>query len=223
MTITKYTYNKLCDSNRLSAEIKDSPIVIAEDRIETSSLGITDVYMKAALSNEEETTLNALVTAHVNTPLPDDVVINVNVESQPAVTISSAPAFQAKTLVINGVTKKLFARNIGFDYALSAGTNTITYSIPYPWLKMLGMEVVNCEALDKVNFKVFDNSLGTYSGVPNLLLNQFAFNLNLPKDYYSRESRFDADIYYGMVLSIEYNSISAKTIGINLAANEVKD
>jgi hypothetical protein len=225
MTITLYSYNKLCNSNRLSQEIKASAeIITSESHIETTSApAATKIYMKAALSLAEQTALDALVNSHVNQPLPDDAIINVDIQGQPPVTVQSSPPFYSKTLVINEVTKKLFARNLGFQQAVTIGTNTISYSIPYPWLKMLGVEVINCEALDSVNFKVYDSPAGTYSGIPNLLLNQFAFSINLPKDFYAKESRFDADIYFNMVISIEYTSISNKTVGINLLMNEVKD
>jgi hypothetical protein len=132
---------------------------------------------------------------------------------------SSAQAFAAKTLP-NG--KKLFARNVGFQQALTAGANTITYTATYPWAKLLGVEVINSEALDTVDFKVYDNALGSYSGYPNALLNQFAYSTNLPKDYYVRMSNFDADVYVGMVLQVSYTSLSAKSVGFNLILNEVK-
>jgi len=136
---------------------------------------------------------------------------------------TSTPAFAAKTLVINGVTKKLFARNTGFQQALDQGANTINYSLTYPWCKILGVEVVGAETLDYCDFEVYDNAQGSYSGVPNLKLNQFAYSVNIPKDYYIRLSQFDADIYQGMVIKITYNSVSAKSVGINLIMNEVKD
>lgn len=129
-----------------------------------------------------------------------------------------APAFASKLIG----TKKLYARNTGFQQALSIGANTITYTASIPWVKITGVQVVNCEALDYVDFKVYDSSTGTYSGVPNYLLNQFGFSVNLPKDFYDRQSPFDADLYAGMVLKIEYNSVSAKTVGINLIMSEVK-
>ena len=129
-----------------------------------------------------------------------------------------APAFASKLIG----TKKLYARNTGFQSALSSGANTITYTATLAWAKITGVQVTNCEALDYVDFKVYDSAAGTYSGVPNYLLNQFAFAVNLPSGFYDRQSPFDADLYAGMVLKIEYTSVSAKTIGINLIMSEVK-
>lgn len=132
---------------------------------------------------------------------------------------SLTQSFTSKTLP-NG--KKLFARNTGLQYSLSSGANTITHTATLPWAKVTGIEVIGAEILDYADFKVLDSSTGVYSGIPNYLLNQFAFSVNIAKDYYSRTSTFDADLYQGMVISISYNSVSAKTIGINLIMNEVK-
>lgn len=127
-------------------------------------------------------------------------------------------SFAAKTLG----TKKLFARNTGQQYAVTAGANVLTYTATYPHVKVIGVEVVGCEALDTGSMKVYDDASGTYSGVPNALLNQFGYTINLPKDFYRREAAFDADLYQNMVIKIEYNSVSNKTVGINFIMNELK-
>jgi hypothetical protein len=119
-------------------------------------------------------------------------------------------------------TKKLFARNTGFQQALAVGANIVNYTATYPWCKILGVEVVGGETGDYADFRVYDTPAGTYSGVPNLLLNQFAYSVNIPKDYYQRVSQFDADLYAGMIIRIDYTSVSAKTVGFNLVMNEVK-
>lgn len=137
-------------------------------------------------------------------------------------TVQANPPYGSKTIVINGVTKSLFARFTGLQYSLSTGTNTLNYTATYPWSKLLGVEAVGCELLDTVDFKVYDTASGTYSGHANALLNQFSYTLNLPKDYYLRMAQFDADLYVGMVIQMTYNSISNKTVGINLLLNEVK-
>ena len=127
-------------------------------------------------------------------------------------------AFSAKTLA-NG--KKLFARTTGFQATLTAGANVVTYTATYPLAKITGIEIVNCEALDTAQLKVLDTATGTFSGIPNSQLNQFGYTVNLPKDFYQRSSPFDADLYIGMVLKIEYTSVSAKTVGFNLIISQV--
>ena len=136
--------------------------------------------------------------------------------------VQSTPPIGAKTIVIGGVTKRLFARTTGMQYAVVTGSNTLTYTATYPWVKVLGVECIGTEALDTVDFKVFDTETGTYSGVPNLMLNQFAYTANLPTGFYSRVSQFDADLYQGMIIQLTYVSKSTKTIGLNIIMNEVK-
>lgn len=140
----------------------------------------------------------------------------------PSSTIQSSPAFTAKTVNVNGVIKKLFARNTGMQFAVTTGANTLTYTATYAWAKILGVECIGAETLDTVDMKVYDTAAGTYSGVPNYMLNQFAYSVNIPKDYYVRLSQFDADLYVGMIIEFTYNSVSNKTIGFNLIMNEVK-
>lgn len=154
--------------------------------------------------------------------LKGNVPAKVLIQNEPSIIVSSQTPFKSKSLVINGVTKKLYARNTGVQYSVAIGSNVLEYTMTYPWSKILGVEVINCEVLDTVDFEVYDNATGTYSGVPNLFLNKFSYTLNLSKDYYERSSQFDADIYVGMVIKITYVSVSAKTVGINLLINEVK-
>lgn len=136
--------------------------------------------------------------------------------------VQAQAPFGNKTIIINGVTKKLFARFTGFQTTLTTGSNEINHTVIYPWAKIIGIEVINCSALDTASLKIYDNDLGSYSGVPNLLLNQFSFDLNMPDGFYQRQAQFDADIYQGMVIKIDYTSVSDKTIGINILYNEVK-
>jgi len=128
-------------------------------------------------------------------------------------------AFSSKTLP-NG--KKLYKREHGIQSNLTSGANTILYTIPYAWVKIIGLELVGGELLDTVDFFVLDSTSGTYSGVPNYTLNQFGFNVNVAPDEYVNVCNYDADLYYGMQVKIVYNSVSNKTVGINFNLNEVK-
>lgn len=119
-------------------------------------------------------------------------------------------------------TKKLYARNTGKQFTLTAGSNDLVYTATFPWVKFSALECIGGEIGDYGELRVYDNASGTYSGVANALLNQFGYTLNIAKDFYKRESPFDADLYIGMVLKITYYSISNKTIGINYIMNEVK-
>jgi septum formation inhibitor-activating ATPase MinD len=86
---------------------------------------------------------------------------------------------------------------------------------------MTGAEVVGSETLDTVTFKVLDTPAGTYSGVANKVLSQFATTQNVVKDVYQYSSIYDADLYIGLRVVVEYTSLSDKTVGINLFLNEV--
>jgi hypothetical protein len=179
--------------------------------------GFMYVVTTEPMSSEQEDLIKGIIYSLNDQPT------QVAVKSQPSVNVGSSPAFTAKTVFApDGSIKKLFARNTGFQSPVSVGTNTITYTATIPWAKITGVEVINCEALDTVNFKVMDSTTGSYSTIPNYMLNQFGFTVNLPKDFYQRVSQFDADLYIGMVLRIEYTSVSAKTVGFNLIMNEVK-
>jgi hypothetical protein len=145
-----------------------------------------------------------------------------NVKPSQFVAVQAQPSFGAKTLLINGVTKKLFSRNTGKQFAVNVGSNDLLYTVSYPWLKITGVECIGAETLDTAELRVYDTATGTYSGYPNAMLNQFGFTLNMAKDYYARTAPFDADIYYGMVIKITYVSISIKVIGVNFIMDEVK-
>lgn len=146
-----------------------------------------------------------------------------NVRPAQFVAVKGEPAFTDKTILVSGVTKKLFARHTGKMFAVSSGVITeLNYTATFPWVKMIGLECIGGEIGDYAELRVYDTPAGTYSGVPNLMLNQFGYELNLAKDYYARTSSFDSDVYAGMVLKISYYSISNKTVWINYLMNEVK-
>lgn len=131
--------------------------------------------------------------------------------------------FASKKIATGGTTKNLFARNTGKRFQVVADTTTsCPYTATYPWVKMTGIECIGGEIGDYAELRVYDTPTGTYSGVPNLQLNQFGYELNIAPGYYKRESPFDADVYQGMVLTVSYFSISYKQIGLNYIMNEVK-
>jgi hypothetical protein len=138
-----------------------------------------------------------------------------------ATSVDNTP-FATKTISTPTGTKKLFARVHGIQPELIEGSNTIDFTIPYPWVKITGIMVYGGETLDKVDLSIYDTAAGTYSGVPNYKLNQFGFAANISKDNFEWTSPYDADLYQGMIIKVTYTSISAKSIGINFILNEVK-
>ena len=86
MAATKYTYsvsgdtlNGVANAAALHYEIDEtSTITIGVDHIEKAG-DVLDVWMKAALSAGEETTLDGVVAAHTGAALPENAVQNVEV------------------------------------------------------------------------------------------------------------------------------------------------
>lgn len=128
------------------------------------------------------------------------------------------PAFSDKH--IGG--RSLFARAHGSEFTVLTGTNTLEFTVPHPYAKFNELEVVGGEIGDFIDFKVLDTSAGTYSTIPNYILNQFGFSVYVSKDYYKRKSSYDADLYQGMRLVAEYNSLSDKSVYVNYILHEVK-
>ena len=133
--------------------------------------------------------------------------------------INYVPAFADKKTTDG---KKLYKRMHGITYACSTGDNTVEFAIPYAHVKMIGTEIINGEAGDYCDFKVLDDAEGTYSQVPNAVMNQFGYAVNIAKDSHEEKCVYDADLYVGMRIQLTYNSASAKTVGFNFDLNEVK-
>ena len=138
--------------------------------------------------------------------------------------ISSDPAFTSKVLG----EKKLFQRVEGKEFPVTTASNdnTLNFVVPYPSCKITGLEIIGGELGDKVILKILDSDTGMISGVPNYLLNTFGgkdCKVNVAKDYYVRESSYDADLYQGLYVSIDYETVSDKTVYINYVLHELKD
>jgi len=155
-----------------------------------------------------------------NSEIPETLDFETNLKANGNKTQpQQSQPFASKTLP-NG--KKLYKREHGVQQVLIAGENTILFTVPYAWVKIIGMEIINGEALDTCNLMILDSTTGTYSTVPNYQLNQFGFNVNISAGLYEEENAYDADLYQGMQIKIVYNSQTAKTIGVNFNLNEVK-
>lgn len=209
--MSMYPYTKAVNIDRLTLEINQSSIITSLEHVDCTGTD-TKITFKADLSDSDKTTLDGIIYSHSGLSLPSG--------PQP-VTVQSIPSpapFAAK----NVGSKSLYKRVTGIQQSLNQGSNTILFTVSYNWAKINGIDVVGSEVLDLVSFYVLDSTTGTYTGTANLQLNQFGFNVNLPKDFYSFKSEFDADLYLNMQVKIVYNSVSTKNIGINFILNEVK-
>jgi hypothetical protein len=151
-----------------------------------------------------------------------DFDLNYRPYSNKPVILSTLP-FGAKILP-NG--KKLFRRVHGISAVVQNAPDSITYTITYPACKIMGVQIINGKVGDTANFKVLDTATGTITGVPNLLLNQFGFNVNIVPEVATYPSKYDADLIQGMQLLIEYDAIDEllpRTVYINFDLHEVKD
>lgn len=129
-------------------------------------------------------------------------------------------AFASKTLT-NG--KNLFKRFTGASFPLVSGSNTFTWTqANYSLVKFVGVEVINAEIGDICSVYVLDTVTGTYSGIPNYPLNQFAYSANVSPNFYKYVSQYDSDLYQGLQIKFVYTSASIKTVYINFDMNEVK-
>lgn len=120
--------------------------------------------------------------------------------------------------------EKLYKRVHGVTKACVAGANTIDFDIPYDHVKITELEIMWAPEGATVDLMILDDDLGTYSTIPNYLLNQFSFDANIAKDQYKHHSSYDADLYLNMTVSvvIYLPTGTDKTIGVNFGLDEVK-
>lgn len=150
-----------------------------------------------------------------------DFETNVKSKGNKSAAVTLVP-FADKVLP-NG--KRLYVRVHGISASVSGAPDNIDFVIPYAACKITGLEIINGAVGDTCNFKVLDTPSGTISGVPNAVLNQFGFNVNVAKDYYKRESSYDADLIQNMTIRIEYDSVATlpAPVYVNIILHEVKD
>lgn len=140
--------------------------------------------------------------------------------SEETVEVTQEPAFKHKQLPDGN---KLYSRTEGKSFSLSTGVNeALDFNIPWNNAKLTGIEIIGGEIGDKVDLKVRDDPSGTISTVADAVLNQFGYTVYVGKDFYRRESQYDADLIKDMKIELEYDSVSAKTIYVNYILHEVK-
>lgn len=211
-SIANDTPNQLVNARSLHDEIIAAQLATQISGVSTAGDVIT-VAFNAELSTADETTLNNVIGNHEGTSSPRDPE-EVTITN----TITSLP-FSAKQLPSGG---KLYARVQGVKFSLIVGANTCNFSIPWPACKVTGIEIIGGELGDLIDLKVRDDSSGTYTTVPNYLLNQFGYTVAVSPTFYSRQSTYDADLFQNMVIEVGYTSTSSKDVWINYILHEVK-
>jgi hypothetical protein len=120
--------------------------------------------------------------------------------------------------------KRLYRRTNGMTLTLpSSDSIVVSYTCPYAQAKINEVEVLWCPEGVTAQMRVKDTAAGTYSTVPNAVLDTFGSAVNIAKDYWKGRSEYDADIYGGMVLEFSITNLSSesKLVGINMVFHEV--
>lgn len=185
------------------------PEVFELDRWRNNSLVLTDIASGDLIISDGTVDITDVAAA-----------INLLKDLQTKnVIIASNQPFASKTLS-NG--KKLYKRESGIQQDLIAGLNWIYFTIPFPWVKIIGVEILFGEAFDYTDLYILDTATGTYSTIPNYPLNQFGYAVNIAAGEYEENNPYDADLYQDMQVAFHYYSQSAKRIAINFNISEVK-
>lgn len=94
-----YSYIKAVASDRLESEIRSSSITKAIDYISVVGTSVS-IYFKDTLSEGEVAVLDALVSSHVATNLPQNLVSSVKVEESPPF---ATPTYRTKRSRTNSI------------------------------------------------------------------------------------------------------------------------
>lgn len=120
--------------------------------------------------------------------------------------------------------KKLFRRHYGVETTLVPNSDSvIIFTIPHAWCKITTVEIVGAPYKLLCDFEVLDSVAGTYTTIPNYVLNKFGFNVNIAKDFYKDHSEYDADLYAGMQLRVTLKNpgTAVDNVGLNIILHEV--
>jgi len=131
-----------------------------------------------------------------------------------------------KILNINhpfGAKADMNFRGEGIKYTFAADEE-YTMELPVTWAKaeLTGVEVMGNKLGDNIQLKILDTATGTYSTIPNYVLNQFGFDWNLPDTFYRKELPYYATLHQGMRIAVVYknNSGEPSTVYINFDIHE---
>lgn len=120
---------------------------------------------------------------------------------------------------------KVYKRVHGVKQSIGIGqTVAITFVVPYDMCKITEIQIVNGKLGDTCDFEVYDTPTGTISGYPNIMLNQFGFDVNIAEKFHREHSNYDADLIKDMMLEVHYtnNTGIALEIGVNFVLHELK-
>jgi len=124
-----------------------------------------------------------------------------------------------------GAKADLNFRGAGVSATLTAGEEK-TIELPVSWAKaeLTGVEIMGGSLGDNVQLKILDTTTGSYSTIPNYMLNQFGYDWNLPGTFYRKELPYYATLYQGMRVAVVYknNSADGTEVFINFDIHEAQ-
>ena len=215
------TSNGIVNTTRLAAEVAQSSIGPAVDRVDTAG-NLINIYFTGTLTLEEVTSLGGVVSSHDGMADETDGLACKKPTLVSVVAQTNTSAFSSKTLPTG---EKLYRRkhSSGWQTVLANSYTVLTISVPYDKAKINRAEIVGCREGDTVDLKVHDTPTGYFSTVPFYLLNQFGFGVAMPDGIYVDSSDYDADLIKGMEIRITYynNSDSDKQVAFNATLHEV--
>lgn len=139
--------------------------------------------------------------------------------------VKNREPFAAKTLSDGS---KLFRRKHGQKVTIAAqSSSTIIFTVPYTRAKINKLEIIDANALDRVDLLVKSpidpNTAAAYGFPPDYLLNQFGFDVIVSNLLYSDKSDYDADVFAGFQIVVTYknDTDTDKQVGFNLIYHEV--
>ncbi len=133
----------------------------------------------------------------------------------------SREPFASKTLKDGS---KLYRRKHGYFIDTIAGSSVDKIvTVPYAKCKINKIEIIDANTRDCIDLLVLDDTNGTYSTIPNYVLNQFGFGVVVSDLLYADKSDYDADLYMGMQLKVVYHNRTNnnKEVGLNVIFHEV--
>jgi hypothetical protein len=144
---------------------------------------------------------------------------NLNYLAKETPLFGSTPTFTSNRVG----NKELHKRLYGVKKLVTPSDNSILWTVPVPWLKINSVEVIGAVDLITADFLVKDSPEGVFSGVPNLVLDQFAEKVVLSKDFYNDYSEYDANLYQGMSCEILFYDLpqAGIALGVNFMCHEV--
>jgi hypothetical protein len=133
MPLVSYTFNKLCATDRLEKEIRESDITISLSHIVTQTPAITITFFKTNLSADEIAILNQIVDNHVNEPLDENKprptnITNFPLDDQGRIRISQEVNITNEEQVLDLISSVLVdSDTVNFTY--DDDKNTITANV----------------------------------------------------------------------------------------------